>query len=101
MATHATLIVPAYKEVNNLDPLVRRVFAALKKNGGADKTTEIIIVDDNSQDGSVEVKHMRKYLCLRRKHTYKAINASSMCKHTPTHNRSWINYRMKVTTRGL
>lgn len=51
-----SVIVPAYKENNNLRPLVSRIFAALRRINSpvpADQT-EIIIVDDNSRDGSVE-----------------------------------------------
>ncbi|KAI8903991.1 dolichol phosphate beta-d-mannosyltransferase-like protein [Gorgonomyces haynaldii] len=46
-----TIVVPAYKEAGNLKPLVERVFQSVKDK----KTTEIIIVDDNSQDGSFEI----------------------------------------------
>jgi dolichol-phosphate mannosyltransferase len=57
-----SIIVPAYKEVDNLTPLVERVFKALDANGGKGKdTTEMIIVDDNSGDGSEEaVKKLAK-----------------------------------------
>lgn len=54
MATYS-IIVPAYKEAGNLDALNRRVFAAVEKNGFAKGTVELIVVDDNSRDGSVEV----------------------------------------------
>ncbi|EQC28856.1 dolichol-phosphate mannosyltransferase [Saprolegnia diclina VS20] len=49
----ATVVVPAYKECANLEELVTRVFAALGEARA--KTTEIIVVDDNSADGSEEV----------------------------------------------
>ncbi|EPY40147.1 dolichol-phosphate mannosyltransferase [Angomonas deanei] len=49
-----SIVVPAYKECGNLEPLTRRVFEALKKQH-MDQSTEIIIVDDNSKDGSEEV----------------------------------------------
>ena len=51
-----SVIVPAYKENGNIRPLVTRIFAALRRIDSpvpADQT-KIIIVDDNSRDGSVE-----------------------------------------------
>lgn len=47
---HSSIIVPAYHERDNLAPLVKSVFAAVRDPAG----TEIIIVDDNSRDGTVE-----------------------------------------------
>ena len=52
MAIINSVIVPAYKEKLNIKPLTTRLFAALGND--ASKTTELIFVDDNSQDGSVE-----------------------------------------------
>eukprot|EP01111_Echinosteliopsis_oligospora_P005386 TRINITY_DN1868_c0_g1_i1.p1 TRINITY_DN1868_c0_g1~~TRINITY_DN1868_c0_g1_i1.p1 ORF type:complete len:272 (-),score=59.09 TRINITY_DN1868_c0_g1_i1:59-874(-) len=54
--TIASIIVPAYKEGKNIQPLVERVFAALDKNGKTftKENTELLIVDDNSRDGSEE-----------------------------------------------
>ena len=52
MACSNSVIVPAYKEKANIRPLTTRLFAALGND--ASKTTELIFVDDNSQDGSVE-----------------------------------------------
>jgi dolichol-phosphate mannosyltransferase len=55
-----SVIVPAYHEVNNLPELIRRVFAAFDKsppliNGTPSKwIPEMVIVDDNSNDGSRE-----------------------------------------------
>jgi dolichol-phosphate mannosyltransferase len=46
---HLSIIVPTYREVDNLDPLCRRTFAATTTAG---ITAEMIIVDDDSQDGS-------------------------------------------------
>lgn len=46
-----TVIVPTYKELDNITPLTERV---LKATGDAGLETELILVDDNSQDGSVE-----------------------------------------------
>jgi dolichol-phosphate mannosyltransferase len=44
-----TVIVPTYHEVDNLSELTRRIFLALSKIG---IETELLIVDDNSQDGT-------------------------------------------------
>ncbi|CDZ98094.1 dolichyl-phosphate beta-d-mannosyltransferase [Phaffia rhodozyma] len=53
--THS-IVVPAYKENLNLRPLVTRIFAALSRPDSPihAETTEVLIVDDNSRDGSVE-----------------------------------------------
>lgn len=54
-----SVIVPAYKEKLNIKPLTQRLFAALGNDGTRD--TELIFVDDNSQDGSVEeVEELKK-----------------------------------------
>lgn len=45
-----TIVVPAYHERANVRPLVEAVFGALRERD----QTEIVIVDDNSQDGTVE-----------------------------------------------
>ncbi|KAK9368880.1 nucleotide-diphospho-sugar transferase [Lipomyces kononenkoae] len=45
-----SIIVPAYHERDNIRPLTTRLFAALDEP----KNTELIFVDDNSSDGSVE-----------------------------------------------
>ncbi|AQZ12000.1 DPM1 (YPR183W) [Zygosaccharomyces parabailii] len=52
MAIEQSVIVPAYKEKLNIKPLTTRLFAALGNEGS--RKTELIFVDDNSQDGSVE-----------------------------------------------
>ncbi|CCF56331.1 hypothetical protein KAFR_0B00310 [Kazachstania africana CBS 2517] len=52
MSVTQSVIVPAYKEKLNIKPLTTRLFAALGNEGS--KSTELIFVDDNSQDGSVE-----------------------------------------------
>jgi dolichol-phosphate mannosyltransferase len=46
----ASIVVPAYHERENVRPLVTQVFAALR----APRAAEIVIVDDNSRDGTVE-----------------------------------------------
>ncbi|KAK9321042.1 nucleotide-diphospho-sugar transferase [Lipomyces orientalis] len=45
-----SVIVPAYHEQANIRPLTTRLFAAVDEP----KDTELIFVDDNSRDGSVE-----------------------------------------------
>lgn len=59
-----SVIVPAYKEQGNLRSLVERVFAAVKAERKSDlsaSSVEILIVDDNSRDGSVEtVEQLQK-----------------------------------------
>ncbi|CAG9583536.1 dolicholphosphate-mannose synthase [Leishmania major strain Friedlin] len=50
-----SIIVPAYKECGNLEPLIRRVFAAVTEQGFPTQNVEMLIVDDNSRDGSKEV----------------------------------------------
>ncbi len=47
----ASIIVPVFREVPNVQPLVERVFAAL---ASAHRDAELILVDDNSQDGTEE-----------------------------------------------
>jgi len=49
---HISVIVPTYREAGNLRPLTTRISAALDAAG---LDHEIIIVDDNSQDGTEEV----------------------------------------------
>ncbi|KAK9454396.1 nucleotide-diphospho-sugar transferase [Dipodascopsis uninucleata] len=50
-STLNSVIVPAYHEKPNIRPLTERLFAALEETG---QVTELIFVDDNSRDGSVE-----------------------------------------------
>lgn len=52
MSIENSVIVPAYHEKLNIKPLTTRLFAALGNEDS--KKTELIFVDDNSQDGSVE-----------------------------------------------
>jgi dolichol-phosphate mannosyltransferase len=51
-ASGVSIIVPAFREAPNIKPLVERVFTAL---AGADRQAELIIVDDDSQDGTEAV----------------------------------------------
>lgn len=50
--TGASVIVPTYKEAPNLEPLTQRTFAALADAGFP---VELLIVDDDSRDGTDEV----------------------------------------------
>ena len=50
MAKTISIIVPAYKEKDNIGPLVERINSSLAKYD-----YEIVIVDDNSADGSEEL----------------------------------------------
>ncbi|MBU0717777.1 MAG: polyprenol monophosphomannose synthase [Planctomycetes bacterium] len=50
--TATSIIVPTYREAPNLRPLTERLFAALR---AAKIEAELIIVDDDSQDGTDEV----------------------------------------------
>ncbi|EKM53252.1 glycosyltransferase family 2 protein [Phanerochaete carnosa HHB-10118-sp] len=54
--THYSVIVPAYRENGNIRPLITRIFAALRRVDSPvpAEQTEVIIVDDNSRDGSAE-----------------------------------------------
>ncbi|GAA6032366.1 hypothetical protein JCM8097_008139 [Rhodosporidiobolus ruineniae] len=54
---HASIVVPAYHERDNLAPLVLAVFGAVRDPA----STEILVVDDNSRDGTVEeVERLRR-----------------------------------------
>lgn len=53
-ATTVSIIVPTYREAPNIEPLVRRAFAATRKAG---IEAEMIVVDDNSQDGTDRIVH--------------------------------------------
>lgn len=48
----ASIIVPAYREAPNIEALTTRLFAAAHARGW---TIELIIVDDNSGDGTEEI----------------------------------------------
>ncbi|MCA9050200.1 MAG: glycosyltransferase, partial [Planctomycetaceae bacterium] len=47
-----SIVVPAFRESENIRPLKKRLFAATKSGGWS---AELIIVDDNSDDGTTEV----------------------------------------------
>jgi glycosyltransferase involved in cell wall biosynthesis len=49
-----SIIIPAYKEKDNLAPLVERLCKAMGPT--MTNASEIIVVDDNSKDGSKEVR---------------------------------------------
>lgn len=49
---HVSIVVPTYQEAANLPELVARLFAATKV---AQMNAELIIVDDNSNDGTIEL----------------------------------------------
>ncbi|MCH7701634.1 MAG: polyprenol monophosphomannose synthase [Planctomycetes bacterium] len=50
-ALSVSVVVPTYREAPNIQPLTERLFAALEAAG---LQGELIVVDDNSQDGSAE-----------------------------------------------
>lgn len=47
-----SIVVPTFRESPNIEPLVRRAFAATRAAG---MDAELIIVDDDSRDGSAEI----------------------------------------------
>ncbi|KAI0646302.1 nucleotide-diphospho-sugar transferase [Trametes meyenii] len=55
-AIQYSVIVPAFRENGNIRPLVTRIFGALSQVNSPvnPQEVEVIIVDDNSRDGSVE-----------------------------------------------
>ncbi|CDU25847.1 dolichyl-phosphate beta-D-mannosyltransferase [Sporisorium scitamineum] len=56
-STSCSVIVPAFRENGNIRPLVTRLFSAFSSHPASStefKDVEVIIVDDNSRDGSVE-----------------------------------------------
>ncbi|KAI0714034.1 nucleotide-diphospho-sugar transferase [Cerioporus squamosus] len=58
-----SVVVPAYRENGNLRPLVTRIFDALSQVNSPVPAheVEVIVVDDNSRDGSVEtVEQLRR-----------------------------------------
>ncbi|MFZ2024776.1 MAG: glycosyltransferase [Microgenomates group bacterium] len=64
---HVSIIVPTYNEAENIEPLIREIFLALPR-----QSTEIIIVDDDSPDGTWRVAralHMKQVRVFRRMRT--------------------------------
>ncbi|RPD62203.1 hypothetical protein L226DRAFT_504592 [Lentinus tigrinus ALCF2SS1-7] len=58
-----SVVVPAFRENGNLRPLVTRIFGALSQVNSPvpAQEVEVIVVDDNSRDGSVEtVEQLRR-----------------------------------------
>lgn len=53
---HYSVVVPAFRENGNIRPLITRIFTALRRGDSPvpAEQVEVIIVDDNSRDGSVE-----------------------------------------------
>jgi len=51
MAITSSIIIPAYREHLNLRPLITRIFTSYPHP----QELEVLIIDDNSQDGSVEL----------------------------------------------
>ncbi len=47
-----SIVVPTFREAPNIEPLLRRIFAAL---GPAAASSELIIVDDDSRDGTEQI----------------------------------------------
>ena len=57
------VVVPTYREAANLPELARRIYDAVKEAG---ISTEIVVVDDNSQDGTDKVcKELAAHYPLR------------------------------------
>ncbi|KEG12197.1 dolicholphosphate-mannose synthase [Trypanosoma grayi] len=55
MPIRYSIVVPAYKECGNLEALTKQVFDAVGDAGFSKNDVELLIIDDNSRDGSVEV----------------------------------------------
>lgn len=64
-APGASIIVPAYREAPNIKPLAERLFAAIEPT---ERPVELIIVDDDSRDGTEDAVHE-----LRREHPVRLI----------------------------
>ncbi len=57
---HVSIIVPCYNEIKNVIPLVEQIHAALEHY-----THEILVVDDNSPDGTYETLIKKNYPYVR------------------------------------
>ncbi|CCW67112.1 unnamed protein product [Phytomonas sp. Hart1] len=55
MTIKYSLVIPTYKENGNIKPLCKRVFKALESYNFKLNEVEMLFVDDNSRDGSVEI----------------------------------------------
>src|SRR5262245_42921530 len=55
--TTVTIVVPTYKESANLAPLIDRI-AGMRRESGL--PIDLLIVDDNSNDGSVQIVAARR-----------------------------------------
>ena len=57
-----SIVIPVYKEKKNLKDLITRICKSVKE-----KNYEIIVIDDNSKDGSIEIlkKLKSKFKILR------------------------------------
>jgi dolichol-phosphate mannosyltransferase len=63
MLSDLVIVVPTYREADNLPELIRRIYDAVN---GAHIRTEIVVVDDNSQDGTDTVcKELSTHYPLR------------------------------------
>ena len=50
-----SVVIPTYRECENLEPLIVRLFASFPENSINTPKIEVIVVDDNSPDGTVAV----------------------------------------------
>lgn len=73
-----SIIVPTFKEANNISLLVQRIAQIDVGN----QPFEVIIVDDNSQDGTIEIIHQLRttysWLKLIVRSTQKGLSASAL-----------------------
>ena len=55
MKNKFSILVPTYNEIDNIKKLIKKISDVLKKN-----IFEIIVIDDNSQDGTKKVLYQIK-----------------------------------------